>query len=117
MEYNNLLTQAKVAHDNYVTILDRMNQATTTKNIGKIPLHILDTALPNANPTQPIISGIVRTSVIYGLLVFIGVAVGLSFIDDRIKSAWDVESFIGVNLLGIIPDLSALKDDDKHSSS
>ena len=115
VEYNNLQTQAKVAHDNYVTILDRMNQATTTKNIGKIPLHILDTALPNYNPTQPIISGIVRTSVIYGLLVFVGVAMGLSFIDDRIKSAWDVEAFIGVNLLGIIPDLSAMKGDEKHS--
>ncbi len=115
VEYNNLQTQAKVAHDNYVSILDRMNQATTTKNIGKIPLHVLDTALPNYNPTQPIISGIVRTSVIYGLLVFVGVAMGLSFIDDRIKSAWDVEAFIGVNLLGIIPDLSAMKGDDKHS--
>ena len=40
---------------------------------------------------------------------------GLSFIDDRIKSAWDVEAFIGVNLLGIIPDLSGhQKGDDKY---
>jgi len=46
--------------------------------------------------------------------VFFGVAIGLSFIDDRIKSAWDIEHFIGANLLGIIPDLSALKDDEKY---
>jgi capsular exopolysaccharide synthesis family protein len=49
------------------------------------------------------------------ILVFVGVAVGLSFIDDRVKSAWDVEHFIGANLLGIIPDLSALKDEEKYS--
>jgi len=47
------------------------------------------------------------------LTVFFGVAFGLSLIDDRIKSAWDVESFIGVNLLGIIPDLSDVADDEK----
>ena len=115
VEYNSLKTAADVNHSNYVTILDRLNDTTTTKNIGQIPLHILDTALPNYGPIQPIIASIVRTSVIYGLLVFVGVAMGLSFIDDRIKSAWDVEAFIGVNLLGIIPDLSAMKGDDKHS--
>jgi polysaccharide biosynthesis transport protein len=48
------------------------------------------------------------------VLVFFGVAIGLSFIDDRIKSAWDIEHFIGANLLGIIPDLSALKDSEKY---
>jgi capsular exopolysaccharide synthesis family protein len=35
-------------------------------------------------------------------------------LDDRIKSAWDVESFIGVNLLGIIPDLGHLDDEDRY---
>jgi capsular exopolysaccharide synthesis family protein len=115
VEYNSLKTTADVDHQNYVTILDRLNDTTTTKNIGQIPLHVLDNALPNYGPIQPIISTIVRTSVMYGLLVFVGVAMGLSFIDDRIKSAWDVEAFIGVNLLGIIPDLSAMKGDDKHS--
>ena len=47
--------------------------------------------------------------------IFVGVAIGLSFIDDRIKSAWDVEHYIGVNLLGIIPDLSSLKDEEKYT--
>ena len=57
---------------------------------------------------------IIRTCLMVGLAVFFGVAFGLSLIDDRIKSAWDVESFIGVNLLGIIPDLGHLHEDDKY---
>jgi capsular polysaccharide biosynthesis protein len=48
------------------------------------------------------------------LSVFFGVAFGLSFVDDRIKSSWDVEHFIGANLLGIIPDLSGLSDIEKY---
>ncbi|OYU99443.1 MAG: hypothetical protein CFE26_25655, partial [Verrucomicrobiales bacterium VVV1] len=50
-----------------------------------------------------------------GVIVFIGVALALSFIDDRVKSSWDVESFIGVNLLGIIPNLNTIKEDERYS--
>ncbi|MFM8619547.1 MAG: CpsD/CapB family tyrosine-protein kinase, partial [Opitutaceae bacterium] len=58
---------------------------------------------------------ITKTSIGIGVIVFLVVAVGLSFVDDRIKSAWDVESFIGADLLGIVPDLGSLKDSEKYS--
>jgi capsular exopolysaccharide synthesis family protein len=115
VEFNSLQNQAQVAKSNYMQILDRLNQTTTTKNLEKIPLHPLDPAVPAGSPYAPNIQAIIRTSCGIGALVFIAVAVGLSFIDDRIKSAWDVESFIGANLLGIIPDLAAIKDEEKYS--
>lgn len=115
VEYNSLKTQADVTQANYTAILDRLNETNTTKNIEKLPVHPLDNAVPGYTPYQPDIHKIVRTSIGLGAIVFIGVAMGLSFIDDRIKSAWDVEAFIGVNLLGIIPDLSSMKSEDKHS--
>jgi succinoglycan biosynthesis transport protein ExoP len=117
VEYKSLEDQANIAKSNYMQILDRLSQTTTTKNIGseKIPIHQLDPALPAGSPYAPNIRAITRSCIGVGVLVFLGVAIGLSFIDDRIKSAWDVESFIGVNLLGIIPDLSSMKDDEKYS--
>jgi capsular exopolysaccharide synthesis family protein len=115
VEFKSLENQAQVTKSNYMQILDRLNQTTTTKNLEKIPLHPLDPAVPAGAPYAPNMQAIVRTCIGVGVLVFIGVAVGLSFIDDRIKSAWDVESFIGANLLGIIPDLSAIKDEDKYT--
>ncbi|HVW19970.1 MAG TPA: polysaccharide biosynthesis tyrosine autokinase [Opitutaceae bacterium] len=115
VEYNSLVTQAQVAKSNYMAILDRMNQTDTSRNLDKVPLRPLDPAVPSTSPYQPDIHKIVKTCVGLGVIVFIGVAMGLSFVDDRIKSAWDVEAFIGVNLLGIIPDLSSMKGEDKHS--
>jgi capsular exopolysaccharide synthesis family protein len=114
-DYSSLVTQRDVAKNNYMSILDRLNQAQTSKNLDNVPLHPLDTAAAPGGPYQPFVPGIIRSSMMIGVLVFVGVAMGLSFIDDRIKSAWDVESFIGVNLLGIIPDLSAMSGEDKHS--
>ncbi len=117
VDYDSLKSQADAARSNYASTLERLNQTKTTKNLNleKIPLHPLDAASPNYAPYKPNISGIVRTSVGLGILTFVGIAVGLSFIDDRIKSAWDIESFIGVNLLGIIPDLGHLKLEDRYT--
>jgi len=114
VEYGSLQRQSDVAKANYMSILTRLNDTMTVKNVEKIPLHPLDRATPNFNPVAPNKSAITRTSVMIGVLIFFGVAVGLSFVDDRIKSAWDVESFVGAHLLGIIPDLSSMKDDEKY---
>ncbi len=114
IEYKSLENQAAVARNNYAQILDRLSQTTTSKYLEKIPVRPLDPATPSGAPYTPDFSRITRTSISLGLLVFFGVAIGLSFVDDRIKSAWDIESFIGANLLGIIPDLSSLKDEEKY---
>jgi succinoglycan biosynthesis transport protein ExoP len=115
VDYRILENQASVAKSNYIQILDRLNQATNYKNLENIPVHPLDRAVPPGAPFTPNPGHIVRTCAGLGLLIFVGVAIGLSFLDDRIKSAWDVETFIGVNLLGIIPELGSLKDEEKYS--
>jgi capsular exopolysaccharide synthesis family protein len=114
-EYKSLEDQAKNARNNYSLIIQRITQVGLEKNLENVPIQPLDPALQPGGPFQPNRTQIIRTSIMLFVVVFIGVAVGLSFIDDRIKSAWDVEHFIGVNLLGIIPDLSALKDEEKYS--
>ena len=114
VELHGLDNQAKVVGSAYSEMLKRLNEAKTSKIMEKTPIYPLDSATPSYNPYTPDFNRITRTAIGVGLLVFFGVAIGLSFIDDRIKSAWDIEHFIGVNLLGIIPDLSALKDSEKY---
>jgi succinoglycan biosynthesis transport protein ExoP len=114
VEYSSLQREASAAKSNYMAVLDRLSQTRTTRNFDKIPIHPLDAATPGGL-VSPNKGAITRTCVGMGFLIFIGVAVGLSFIDDRIKSAWDVESFIGANLLGIIPDLASMKDEEKYT--
>ena len=115
IEYGHLKGEADVKKQQYMGLLNRLNETRTTKNIDKLPLHPLDPATVNPYPFSPNKPAITRTCTGLGILIFIAVAVGLSFIDDRIKSAWDVESFIGANLLGIIPDLASMKDEEKYS--
>ena len=112
--YTSLQDQATVAKNAYSQVLDSLNKTTTSKGLDyHIPVSLIDRAVPNYGPYTPNKTRIARTCVMVGLLVFFGVAFGLSMVDDRVKSAWDIESFIGVNLLGIIPDLSNIKEEDK----
>ncbi len=113
-EYNSLKNQADVAQKNYIDILDRLNQTTTTKSLEKLPLQPLDRAVPAGAPFTPDIGRIVRTSSLLFVALFLAVAIGLNFIDDRIKSTWDVEHYIGTTLLGIVPDLADTPDDDRY---
>ncbi len=114
VEFKSLEATALNAKNQYAEILNRLTQATTSRNLEKIPVRPLDPALAPHAPYSPNLGSIGRTSVILGLAVFLGVAFGLSFIDDRIKSTWDVEHFIGSSLLGIVPDLSGITDREKY---
>ena len=115
VEFKSLENQASVAKNNYIQILDRLNQTTTSKNLENIPVKPLDPASPPGSPYTPNIRNIIRTCITLGLFVFALVAIGLSFLDDRVKSAWDIEGFIGAHLLGIIPELGDVPDTEKHS--
>ncbi len=115
VEYHSLADQAAVAKNAYSQVLDSLNRTTTSKGLEyHIPVSLLDRATPGFRPYSPNAVRVVRTCVLVGLAIFLGVVFGLNLVDDRIKSAWDVESFIGAPLLGIIPDLSGVRDEDKH---
>lgn len=115
IEFNSLRRKADVSKGHYSEVIRRLNETKVISNIEKVPVRPLDPATPSHSPISPDKSQIMRTCLAIGVLVFFGVAVGLSFIDDRVKSAWDVESFIGANLLGIIPDLASMKDEEKYT--
>jgi capsular exopolysaccharide synthesis family protein len=115
IEFGSIKQQADSAKKSYMDVLQRLSDLETRKNVEKVPVHPLDRAGVNPNPISPNKPEIYRNSGALFVFVFLGVAIGLSFIDDRIKSAWDVESFIGANLLGIIPDLASMKDEEKYT--
>lgn len=114
IEFKSLEADAMNYKNQYGEILNRLTQANTSRNLEKVPVRPLDAALPAYTPFTPNPKAIARTAIILGLATFFGVAFGLSFIDDRIKSAWDVENFIGSTLLGIVPDLSSVPDREKY---
>jgi capsular exopolysaccharide synthesis family protein len=56
---------------------------------------------------------IIVSGLVIGLMAGVGMAFLVAFLDDRIKSAFDIESFVGLPLLGILPRIAHLNANEK----
>ena len=76
------------------------------------PLHKGSVAYPGTqiSPNLPEIHKI--GFIIFGVL-FVLIPFGFEFIDNRIKSPWDIEVFLGQDLLAGIPKISEVKESDR----
>jgi len=76
------------------------------------PLHIMNIAYPGTqiSPNFPEIHK--KGGMIFGIL-FILIPICLEFIDNRIKSPWDIEVFLGKDLIAGIPKISEVKESER----
>jgi hypothetical protein len=79
-------------------------------------LDIASPALPNRY-ASPKITLNIGVGVIGGLILGLGFAFFVAFIDDRVKSSFDIESVVGLPLLGIIPQIKKMEQPDKAQRS
>jgi capsular polysaccharide biosynthesis protein len=77
-----------------------------TKFMNLENINIVDTAQPSIDPIKP--RPLMNTAVafIVGLLLAVGLAFAIEYLDDTIKSAEDVEKYLGVTVLGSVPEFS-----------
>jgi capsular exopolysaccharide synthesis family protein len=75
----------------------------------------VDTAVPSApnRYVEPKMMLNIALGVFGGLGLGLGFAFFVAFIDDRVKSSFDIESVVGLPLLGIIPQIKKMEQPDK----
>ncbi len=96
-------------------IMGRMRETSMMQSMELQNGRRVDTAvpaLPNryAEPNIPLNIGI---GVVGGLGLGLAFAFFVAFIDDRVKSSFDIESVVGLPLLGIIPQIKKMEQPDK----
>lgn len=96
-------------------IVARMRQTNMMATMELQNLRKVDTAVPSspgayAAPNIPLSIGI---GVAGGLGLGLAFAFFVAFIDDRVKSSFDIESVVGLPLLGIIPQIKKMEQPDK----
>jgi succinoglycan biosynthesis transport protein ExoP len=74
------------------------------------PLHRENFASLATNPYTPDKLKIRKNGIIIFFAVFIAIPILLEFIDNRVKSPWDVDVFIGKDLIGGIPQISQVEE-------
>jgi len=74
------------------------------------PLHRENFASLAASPYTPDKAAIRKNGIILFFTIFIVIPIMLEFIDNRVKSPWDVDVFIGKDLIGGIPQISQVEE-------
>ena len=76
------------------------------------PLHKGTVAYPGTQ-ISPNLPEIHKTGFIIFTVLFVLIPFGFEFIDNRIKSPWDIEVFLGQDLIAGIPKISEVKESDR----
>jgi polysaccharide biosynthesis transport protein len=102
-DYNNYLNQMDVENSLYKTMLSGIDQ-NEEKFMMEAPSYVMvDQANVPQDPSEPKVGLLIGSGLVVGLMAGVGVAFLVAFVDDRIKTAFDIESFVGLPLLGILP--------------
>lgn len=108
VEYDNLRRESEVQQGVYVYLVGRMRDTTMSSGIESASARIVDEARPPFKPAVPNIPMNLAMGVLGGLGLGLGVAFFVAFIDDRVKTAFDIENVLGLTLLGIVPEIKKL---------
>ena len=113
VEYENLERDFKVNDQLLESMMVRMRETSVTSSIDTENARVIDSASEPQKPISPRIALNLAVGVLAGILLGIGVAYLIAIIEDRVKTAFDVEAFVGFSLLGVIPRVQRMDPADK----
>lgn len=74
---------------------------------------IIDKAFPSIEPARPDVGVNLAIGVVGGLFLGLALVFVVAFLDDRIKTAFDIETSVGLPLVGIVPRIKRLNSLEK----
>ena len=102
-EYDKLKNEVEVARQHYNYLYSRKQQTMAMASEGGESARLVDYASPPIKPSSPKILIDMILSVIFGSVFGIGIIMLFIVFDDKVKSSFDVEQMLKVNIIGIIP--------------
>lgn len=112
-EYNALLRDLQISQNTYEMTYARYQELLTLANSGGNKARIIDRAVAPIHHDKP------NTVMNLGIGLFLGLGMGfglvvlLAILDDKVKTAFDIETTIGIPLVGIIPRISVVDATEK----
>lgn len=115
VEYEELFREFQINEQILQTLIGRMREVSMTNAMENQNVMPLDTAPPSmphqyVAPKIPLNLGL---GFVGGLGLGFAFAIFIAFIDDRVKSSFDIESVVGLPLIGIIPQIKKMEQADK----
>jgi capsular exopolysaccharide synthesis family protein len=112
-QYENLQQQLDVAQNMYKELQSTVAHEEAKYQMEAPNYRIVDKAPVVSEAAVPRVGMLVMTGLVSGLVCGLAIAFLVAFLDDRIKTAFDIESVVGLPLLGIVPRIRHLNITEK----
>jgi capsular exopolysaccharide synthesis family protein len=115
VEYESLDRELKIEEQVLQHLMGRMRETTMSSTLDTQNARVIDRAFPSQpeNYVKPVILLNLGLGLVGGLGLGLAVAFFVAFIDDRVKSSFDIEGLMGLHLLGIIPQVRKMAAHEK----
>lgn len=113
VEYTNLQREHDISEHLLQTTLARMKETSMSSTIETQNARVVDQAAPALKPVSPNIPLNLALGFLGGIALGTAFAFFVAYIDDRVKSSFDIESVVGLPLMGIIPEIKKLEQPEK----
>ncbi len=115
LTYHNMERDLHIAEQILSNIMVRRSDVTMSGTMVTQNARLVDGAAPSAegHPVAPNVTLNLGLGVIGGLGLGLAFAFFVAFIDDRVKSSFDIEGVVGLPLIGVIPQIKRMDPADK----
>lgn len=113
VEYKSFERELGVQSGLYQQMVLKLNAETAKIALQTSSARIIDRAAPAIFPFKPNIPMNLAVGLFGGIAAGMGLVFAIAFLDDRIKSAFDIESSVGLPLIGVVPRIKRLNSPEK----
>ncbi|MEO0795309.1 MAG: polysaccharide biosynthesis tyrosine autokinase [Verrucomicrobiota bacterium] len=113
VKYNSMLDELEVNNSLYQAMMGRLQTEMAQVALQGASARIIDKAMPSAKQAKPKIFLNLAVGAFGGMAAGIALVFAIALMDDRIKSAYDIENAVGLPLIGIIPRIKRLNSPEK----
>jgi succinoglycan biosynthesis transport protein ExoP len=107
IQYQNLQREVESNQALYDSVLKRMKETGVAGGLEDSNVRIIEDAAPPVVPIRPRKARNVALSIAAGLVLAFGVAFALEHLDTTVKTPDDVERYLGLSVIGIVPSFHA----------
>lgn len=115
VQFNSLMRDLEVQQNFFQALNSRMTTEKAQVNLKNPNARVVDEAFPppDDNPSSPNVVMNLAAGFFGGLAVGTALVFAVAFLDDRVKSAFDIEGTIGLPMLGVVPRIKKLDTNTK----
>ena len=102
-QYQNLQREVESNQQLYDSVVKRLKETGVAGGLENSNVRIVEDATPPGAPIRPRKAMNLGLSLVAGLVLAFGVAFGIEYLDTTVKTPDDVERYLGLPVIGIVP--------------